>query len=180
MLTAAALRERLEALQDPLSLCAQLDLRPTPRQREMLGVLQTNPTFYQAVGDERNEVARAACMYALWRILSVAGSRSLFLASDPKKGREVMEFLQAVTARVSRPLASVTGFPYWNVLRIANQPSWEIMLMENRAPIVAQRAPTALVSVVFGDRSSDPAFREAVAALEQGSTHVNHTRIVVW
>jgi hypothetical protein len=146
----------------------------------MLGVLQPNPSFYQAVGDDRNEVARAAAVYALWRILSTPSSRGLFLASDAEVGRKVMEFLQAVTSRVNPQLASVTGFPYWNVLRIGGQPSWELQLLENKAPVVAQRATNSILSVVLGDRSSDPAFRDAVSALEQHSTHPKHTRIVVW
>jgi hypothetical protein len=180
MLSAAALRRRLEVLRDPLSLCDQLELRPTPRQREVLGVLASNPSFYQVVGDDRNEMARAAAIYALWRILSSPSSRGILLASDFDAAGRVMSFLEQVTKKINPNLASVTGFPYWNVLRIGGQPSWELQLMENKAQIVAQRAPNSVLSVIFGDRSSDPAFREAVSALEEHSTHPKHTRIVVW
>lgn len=180
MLSLAALRGRLEVLRDPLSLCDSLELRPTPRQREVLGVLATNPSFYQVVGDARNEMSRAAAMYALWRVLANQSSSGLVLASTQDEGAKIMAFLQQVTTKINPQLASVTGFPYWNVLRVGGQRSWEIHLLENRAPIVAQRAPGALLSVVVGDRSSDPAFREAVTALEQHSTHPKHTRIVVW
>lgn len=180
MLSAAALRGRLEVLRDALSLCDSLELRPTPRQREVLGVLATCPAFYQTVGDARNEMSRAAAMFSLWRILSTQNSTGLFLAATHDEGAKIMDFLQQVTAKINPQLASVTGFPYWNVLRIGGQPSWELKMLENRAQIVAARAPGALLSVVFGDRSSDPAFREAVKALEEHSTHPKHTRIVVW
>lgn len=180
MLTLAALNRRLDVLKDPLSLCGQLDLHPTPRQSEVLKALATNPGFYQVVGDDRHEMERAAAVYALWRILASPSSRGIMLASTQGQAGKIMGFLSQVTQNVSTALASVSGFPHWNVLRIGGQPSWELQMMPNKAPVVAQRAPNAILSVVFGDRSSDPDFREAVSALEATSTHQKHTRIVVW
>jgi hypothetical protein len=180
MLTDAALRERLDALKTPLTMCDQLELRPTPRQREVLGVLGTNPSFYQTVGDDRNEMGRACLVYAMWRVLSVPCSSGIMLASGRGQDGKIMEFLESVTQRINPQLASVTGFPRWNVLRFSGQAIWELRMMANVANIVQHRAPQAIVSVVFGARGSDPAFVESCKALEEHSTHPKHTRIVVW
>lgn len=180
MLTDAAIRERMDAVKTPLSLCDHLELKPTPRQREVLGILTTLPSFYEVVGDDRNEMTRAALVFALWRILTSPSSSGVILAAGKGADGKAMDFLAAVTQKINPQLADVTGFPQWNVLRIHGQPSWELRVLPNEANLVRERARGALVSVILGGKSSDPAFVEACDALGKACTNPKNTRIFVW
>ena len=88
--------------------------------------------------------------------------------------------MAAGTQRCNKDLAQVTGFPRWNVLKIGSSAGWEIRVMPNKAALVREKAPNAVISVVFEAGNSDPEFVEAQKALEECSTHPKNLLIRVW
>jgi len=167
-------------MRSPLNLCDELGLAPTLRQYDQLQRYAECPKLIELAGDERYEGQKAVGVYVLWRILGVQGSTCIVLAPTQEQGGEFMSFLDLLTQRCNPQLAQVSGFPRWNVLRFAGTTAWEVRVMPNKAAIVRERAPNALVSVILDARNPDLEFVEACKALEEGSTHEKNSLVRVW
>jgi hypothetical protein len=167
-------------MRSPLHLCEKLGLTPTPGQHELLTRLGQCHENYNIQGDEKNESARACAIFALWRVLNVSDSLGIVLTPSKERSNDFMTFITAVTKRCSPELASVSGFPRWNVLQVGGRTGWELRLMPNKAALVRERAPNAVVSLILDAGNSDPEFVEAVRALEERSTHEKNTLIHLW
>jgi hypothetical protein len=167
-------------MRSPLNLCEKLGLTPTSSQHELLTRLSECHETYDVAGDMNNEAARACAIFALWRVLSIPGSTGIVLVPTAARGSDFMLFMEAVTKRCNPELAAVSGFPRWNVLQLGGRTGWELRVMPNKAALVRERAPMAVVSLIFDARSSVPEFVEAVQALEERSTHEKNTLIRLW
>lgn len=167
-------------MRTPLTLLDELGLIPTLRQHVTLQRFEEGEKQVNLIGDDKQENARAVAIYALWRVLKTQGAMAIVLTPTQDRGAELMTFLDSVTQLCNPHLAQVAGFPRWNVLRINSQPSWEIRVMPNRAPLVREEAPKALVSVILDAKNPDFQFVEACKALEECSTHEKNTLVRVW
>lgn len=167
-------------MHSPRSLCDKLGLTPTAVQHVVFGRLEDCPKRVEFLGDGRNEVARAVAIFALWRIISISGALGIVLTPTQALSSDFMQFMEAVTKRCNPELAEVSGFPRWNVLQIGGRAGWELRVMPNKAPLIVERAPQSVVSVVLEAGNSSPAFVESVKALEEHSTHEKNSLILVW
>lgn len=180
MITQAAVDQMDDPMQNPLALCEKLGLIPTDKQHGMLLQLAECPKIYEDKLDADFQTARAGALFALWRVLSISGSTGIVLTPTQALGASFMNFMEAVTTRTSPELASVSGFPRWNVLQIGGRTAWELRLMPNKAPLVAEKAPNSVVSLILEASNTDVEFVEAVKALEEHSTHPKNVLIRLW
>ncbi len=180
MLSKKRIDEAEEPMRSPLNLCDELGLTPTLKQYDILERFAARPKLLELVGDENYETERAVGIQTIWRILEVQGSTCIVLTPTQQIGADFMGFLDLVTQRCHPQLAQVSGFPRWNVLQFGGMTAWEIRVMPNKAAIVRERAPQALVSVILGARNPDLEFVEACKALEECSTHEKNTLVRVW
>lgn len=169
-------------MKSPLSLCESLDLTPTSHQHEVIASLMAavDGSMIRFKDDDRFETARAVGIYTIWRVLSITNSAAVVVAQDEKLASDFMTFINAVTQRRNPTLASVSGFPRWNLLQFGGRTGWEIRIIGNNSELVARKAPEAVVSVVLGAGCSDVEALNAASALRLRSTHARNVFVEVW
>jgi len=167
VLTIRLIEEMMMAsLQSPLDLCDRLGLHPTTEQRELMERFAEGENPMDVPYDMGDRPENAMALSVLWHMLLVPGCRTVVIAADKQLGGQVMGFLQEVTMKIDPALTAVCRWPRWSTLKIGHDAGYECRLVSNRPALVAGLHSEAMVALILGAGSADPAFCETREALE--------------
>lgn len=181
MLTLRYIEEMMvNSLRTPLNLCDRLGLKPTERQYELLEQLADQPAQLDLELDEKNEVIRAASVYALWRTLAYQGARCTVIAANRELAGQFMGFMHLVTTEIDPALNSAVRWTRWNVMKIGPDAGHEVRLVPNQPACAAGRHSKTHTIVILGAGDADPAFVETLRALEAGNVGSGGSMLRLW
>jgi len=170
----------MDSLRSPMDLCERLGLRPMAAQLSIMRRFYEGENPLQAPEVPNEKTVNAVAVCALWRLLSIPGSRCVVIGSSRDLEGRFMGILHEITTKVDPILASVCRWTNKRTLKVGDAAGHELRFVSNVPEWLRCMEEGPTTYVVLGARSSDTNFVDASRIIESYDGLRGARHIIVW